>query len=235
MRIQRSERHMRIISGEHRGLKLCEFEGDDIRPTSDRVKESMYDILGPVKDCQVLDLFCGSGNLGLEAISRGAARVVFNDSSKESLELLKKNIARFKTKIPAEIKNMDFMECLATCRTKFDVIFLDPPYRLDIGIKALQTIGKRDILNKDGVAVYERNCPFEGQIRGLTVIDERRYGKTYITFFKRSVDVEAEQAAKAEEQKTAQAAEHDTETIKAEQSGKTGNEMAANEPAGENE
>ncbi len=184
---------MRIISGAHRGLKLCEFEGEDIRPTSDRVKESLYAILGPVQDCVVLDLFCGSGNLGLEAVSRGAKKVVFNDSSKDSLALLKKNIARFKTPIPAEVKNLDYMECLSL-RTKYDVIFLDPPYKTEMGLKALQIIGKRGLLNKDGVAVYERNCPFEDEVRGLTKIDERKYGKTYITFFKRTEDVEAEAA-----------------------------------------
>lgn len=189
---------MRIISGEHRGLKLCEFEGEDIRPTSDRVKESMFAILGPVKDCTVLDLFCGSGNLGLEAVSRGAKKVVFNDSSKDSLALLKKNIARFKTPIPAEVKNMDFMECLAS-RMRYDVIFIDPPYKSEIGLKALQTVGKRSLLNKDGVAVYERNCPFEGEIRGLTKIDERKYGKTYITFFKRTEDLDAAEEPAASE------------------------------------
>ncbi|MCD8286656.1 MAG: 16S rRNA (guanine(966)-N(2))-methyltransferase RsmD [Clostridia bacterium] len=187
---------MRIISGEHRGLKLCEFEGEDIRPTSDRVKESLYAILGPVKDCLVLDLFCGSGSLGLEAVSRGAKKVVFNDSSKDSLALLKKNIARFKAPIPAEVKNLDYMECLSA-RTRYDVIFLDPPYKTELGLKALQTIGKRGLLNRDGVAVYERNCPYEGAVKGLTKIDERKYGKTYITFFKRTEDVEAKEAGEA--------------------------------------
>lgn len=174
---------MRIISGKHRGLKLAEFNAGNIRPTSDRVKESLFNILyADIADSRVLDLFCGSGNLGIEGLSRGAKFVHFNDISFESIAVLKKNLARIKES-NYKITNSDFSVCLADAG-KFDIIFIDPPYKLSAGIEALEIIGKRGLLSENGIAVLERDIPFSGEIAGLEKYDERKYGKTYITFFK---------------------------------------------------
>lgn len=173
---------MRIISGKYRGLKLYEFEGSDVRPTADRVKESLFNILfDRIAGASVLDLFCGTGNLGIECLSRGAEYVRFNDVSKDSIALLKKNLSRLKQENYA-ISNLDFSSCL-NGEEKYDLIFIDPPYRLDIGIKALQIIGEKSILSVNGIAVFERDRAFTGEVKGLKQIDERRYGKTYLTFF----------------------------------------------------
>ena len=176
---------MRIISGIYRGLKLADFDGNDVRPTADRVKESLFNVLyGQVAGANVLDLFCGSGNLGIECLSRGAASVHFNDISPASLEILKKNLARLKNPQPYKITNYDYSVCLSRA-DKYDLIFIDPPYRLEIGVDALKLIGAGNLLNADGVVVFERDRSFEGEVAGLIKTDERKYGKTYLTFFER--------------------------------------------------
>ncbi len=177
---------MRIIGGKYRSRVLAEFAGESVRPTSDRVKESLFNILFlRLQGARVLDLFTGSGALGLESLSRGAKEVVFNDLSKDSLAILKKNLAALKIGIGEEAKlsQADFTACLSTARGEFDIIFIDPPYRMDYGERALKVIADRGLLSEKGVAVYERDRPFEGEIAGLRKSDERKYGKTYLTFF----------------------------------------------------
>ena len=172
---------MRIIGGKYRGKVLASFKGSDIRPTADRVKESLFNILAPeISGANVLDLFCGSGSVGLEAISRGADYVVFNDVSKDSLAVLKKNCAALR--VDPKIYNLDFKELLSVLDVTFDVIYIDPPSKSGFGREALSIIAKRSLLNTGGVAVFESDRPFEGEV-GLVPYDERKYGATYLTFF----------------------------------------------------
>ena len=172
---------MRIIGGKYRGKVLASFKGSDIRPTADRVKESLFNILAPeISGANVLDLFCGSGSVGLEAISRGADYVVFNDVSKDSLAVLKKNCAALR--VDPKIYNLDFKELLSVLDVTFDVIYIDPPYKSGFGREALSIIAKRSLLNTGGVAFFESDRPFEGEV-GLVPYDERKYGATYLTFF----------------------------------------------------
>lgn len=180
---------MRIIGGKYRSRVLAEFAGEDVRPTSDRAKESLFNILSlQMYGARVLDLFCGSGALGLESLSRGAKEVVFNDFSKDSLAIVKKNLATLKIATNSEevkLSGADYLVCLESIRGQFDLIFIDPPYRFDYGVKALEKIAEKGLLSEKGVAVYERDRAFEGEIEGLEKYDERKYGKTYITFFRR--------------------------------------------------
>lgn len=174
---------MRIISGKYRSLVLSEFKGEDIRPTADRVKESLFNIIAQkVPASRALDLFCGSGGLGLECISRGAEFVHFNDISADSIKVLQKNLSRIKDN-NYKVTNRNFSDCLAALDGRFDLIFLDPPYRLEAGREALEIIASRNILNKDGIAVLERDRAFSGEVNGLTLYDERKYGRTYLSFF----------------------------------------------------
>ena len=176
---------MRIISGKYRGLKLCEFEGTNIRPTADRVKESLFNILADrVAEATVLDLFCGSGSLGLECLSRGAEFVAFNDNSPASIAVLTGNLKKIPHEKNYAVSRLDYAGYLANCKDKFDLVFIDPPYGSDAGIAALKEIGKGGILNESGVVIFERDRKFEDTVEGLTVFDERKYGKTYLTFFK---------------------------------------------------
>lgn len=181
---------MRIIGGKYRSRVLAEFTGQDVRPTSDRAKEALFNILAlKLYGARVLDLFAGSGALGLESLSRGAKEVVFNDCAKDSLAILKKNLAALKIPVggeEAKLINYDYAVCLDTVRGPFDLIFLDPPYRFDYGVKALEKISQRGLLSENGIAVYERDRPFEGEVSGFEKYDERKYGKTYITLFRKS-------------------------------------------------
>ena len=179
---------MRIIGGQFRSRVLKDFAGDAIRPTSDRAKEALFNILAlKIPGARVLDLFAGSGALGLESISRGAKEVVFNDYAKDSISVLKSNLTALKltTGNAIRVYNYDYTVCLNAVEPSFDFIFIDPPYRFDYGEKALEIIAKRGLLSENGIAVYERDRVFEGEIEGLVKYDERKYGKTYFTFFKR--------------------------------------------------
>lgn len=180
---------MRIIGGKHRGRVLTEFKGEAIRPTADRVKESVFNILSrEIAGARVLDLFCGSGALGLECISRGAKEAVFNDCSKDSVAVLTANIKKLGEGEVCTVRALDYLACLSALQGKFDIVFLDPPYRFDYGVKAAGEIARRGLLAEDGVIVYERDKPFEesaAEISGLLVADVRKYGKTYVSFLRK--------------------------------------------------
>ncbi len=177
---------MRVVGGTFRGMKLVPFEGMDIRPTADRVKESIFDILASeIAGCRALDLFCGSGALGIECLSRGAEHVSFNDNSPRSIAVLTRNLQKLKGAANYDVTRLDFAERLKRERGKFDLVFIDPPYAHDSGIQALKIIGAGNILSKDGVCVFERNRRFDGEIEGLRISDERKYGTVCLTFFKR--------------------------------------------------
>ena len=178
---------MRIIGGKYRGRTLASFEGDAVRPTADRVKESLFNILyTQLYGARVLDLFCGSGSLGLESLSRGAKHVTFNDSSKASIAILKKNLDKLGVGTAEFTTHChDYSLCLELLQGPFDLIFLDPPYAMDAGERALEKIAKKGLLSKDGIVIYERDRAFAGSVEGLEIYDERKYGKTYLTFVRR--------------------------------------------------
>lgn len=177
---------MRIIGGKHRGRILAEFKGEEIRPTADRVKESLFNVLSrEIAGARVLDLFCGSGALGLECLSRGAEEAVFNDFSKDSVAVLKANIKKLGAEENSTVYTLDYLACLSRLSGKFDIIFLDPPYRFDYGVSATEEIARRLLLSDSGVIVYERNAPFPEEKTGIfKVCDVRKYGKTYLSLLR---------------------------------------------------
>lgn len=176
---------MRVIAGKYRSRTLAKFEGEDIRPTSDRVKESLFGILTPkIVGARALDLFCGSGSLGIEAISRGAGRTVFNDFSKDSIAVLKKNLSALKIS-EAEVYTMDYKQLLLSVGGKFDIIFCDPPYKADYADEILKAVGDRGLLSGSGVIAYERESAVECRDDRFFVSDVRKYGRTTLTFIKK--------------------------------------------------
>ncbi|MDR1773700.1 MAG: 16S rRNA (guanine(966)-N(2))-methyltransferase RsmD [Clostridioides sp.] len=184
---------MRIISGKVRGLKLETPKNDDIRPTTDRIKESVFNIINSyILDSEVLDLFSGSGSLGLECISRGAKKCVFVDSNKESINLLKKNIRKTRFEENSEVFNLDFRDALGqfgTKNKKFDLIFLDPPYHEGLFEEALQKIQKNNLIKEDSLIIVEHDTEdkLPDKIDKLSKKDERKYGKTTITFYEKNI------------------------------------------------
>lgn len=178
---------MRIVGGKFRGRILSEFKGKDVRPTSDMVRESLFNILQfKIIDCSFLDLFCGTGAVGLEALSRGAKSVVFNDLEKSSIDIVKKNIAKLDIKEGVSVYNSDGIAFLERGK-KFDYIFIDPPYKSGLGLTAIERADK--CLETDGTIIFEDEKPFNESIDGLTIIDRRKYGRAYLTFFKRTSDI----------------------------------------------
>ncbi len=182
---------MRIIGGEYRSRVLAEFAGERVRPTSDRAREALFNILGTrVRGARVLDLFAGSGALGIESLSRGASEAVFNDFSKDSVAIVQKNLKTLKIPVngeKAKVFNLDFSVFLEGACGKFDLIFIDPPYAQDYAERALAKIEQKGILTENGIAIYERDRAFDDEVEGLEKFDERKYGKAYLTFFRRKV------------------------------------------------
>ena len=175
---------MRIVGGKYKSRVLSGFEGDKIRPTSDKTRESLFNILqNRIYGAEFLDLFCGTGAMGIEALSRGAKFVTFNDADRNSLNLLRKNLEKLKVTEDYQIKNYDALVFLKNADKKYDIIFIDPPYKTDLGERAIASI--LNSLKDDGVAILESETPFTGAIDGLKVVDERKYGRARLTFFEK--------------------------------------------------
>lgn len=179
---------MRIISGCRRGHKLYEFEGRDVRPTTDRVKESIFNLIqNYIPDANVLDMFAGSGALSFEMLSRGASHAVLLDCDKRSVALINKNIASLGFEKLCTVKEQSCFDYVKNCTVKFDVIFLDPPYNKGYIEPSLEAIVDNDLLADDGIIVLESdNTDFKNDISGLEIIKQKRYGRTFVTIYKRA-------------------------------------------------
>ena len=163
---------------------MLAFDGENIRPTADKVRESLFNIIQfKIYGKSFLDLFCGTGAMGIEALSRGAAEVVFNDASKQSLSLLKKNLEKVKVDGGYTVKNTDAINFLANTDKAFDFIYVDPPYKSDLGEKCLQLAS--NALKEGGTVIFEDEKPFDGEISGLKITDSRKYGRVRLTFFEK--------------------------------------------------
>lgn len=175
---------MRIITGSAKGIRLDTLEGLDTRPTAERVKESVFSMLQfEIENRRVLDLFAGSGQLGLEALSRGAAACTFVEKSLDAMEIVKKNARKTKLVDKCKILNVDYKDYLRGSKTreKFDIIFLDPPYSQKIIPDILDSIVKNDILNVNGKVVCESEDDIEYSCTGLETVKHSKYGRVYIT------------------------------------------------------
>ena len=149
---------MRVITGTARGMKLRTLEGLATRPTSDRVKEAIFNIIQfDIEGRRVLDLFAGSGQLAIEALSRGADYAVLVDESAQAVKVVKENLKKVKLDQRATVLQQDYSRYLSACREKFDLIFLDPPYAGPMMENALRHISEIDILTEGGIIVCERS------------------------------------------------------------------------------
>lgn len=176
---------MRIISGKKKGAKLIEFKGEGIRPTTDRVKESLFNLIQEfVLDANVLDLFAGSGALCFEAISRGARHGVCTDISNDSIAVIRKNLDKLGFLNEVSVIKIGAEDYLRNTTDKFDIIFMDPPYNKGFIEPALEIIVSGDILSDCGIVVVESDSPDEVvPCTGLAVLKMRQYGRTNVTVF----------------------------------------------------
>ena len=181
---------MRVISGKARGAKLKTIESNLTRPTLDRVKESLFNILqNKLKDAIILDLFAGSGALGIEALSRGARKAYFCDKNSQAIEIIKQNLIKTKFLEQSKIINTDYKKCLEQLDEKIDVVFIDAPYKDDLSIDSVKRIIEKGILTTGGIMIVEtdeisRDKKEIEDIKGIKIIDQRKYGRANLIFIK---------------------------------------------------
>ncbi len=178
---------MRVIAGIRKGLKLKAPEGEDTRPTTDRVKESVFNIIQPYIPAErVLDLFAGSGALGIEALSRRSARCIFVEHDRKAFALVRQNIGLARLEDVSELVLADALSYLKSASAAFDIIFLDPPYNKGYLSPVLEEISRRELLTSDGIIVAETEKDGEEPTHpDYTAIRQAVYGKTVITVLKR--------------------------------------------------
>jgi 16S rRNA (guanine966-N2)-methyltransferase len=171
---------MRIVGGEHRGARIFAPKGDETRPTSDRVREAAFNLIGPVDDAEVLDLFAGSGAMGLEALSRGAARAVFVESDRDACRMIDRNVEKLRVS-KVRVVQQDVLRALAMDRATYDLILCDPPY----GYRQLDRLAPYLVghLAPDGLLVYETGKRETPEIQGLSLRTSRTYGAARLTLF----------------------------------------------------
>lgn len=180
---------MRVITGKARGIQLKTPDGMLTRPTADRVKEALFSIINfDIPGAKVLDLFGGTGQLGIEALSRGATAATFVDAREESCKLIRENLKRTKLEQDAKVIRSDYLDYLSRCREQYDIIFLDPPYAEVFLENAIKRITEIDILHSNGIIVAERplgkELPWE--FEGFTRSKDYKYGKVLLTIYRKA-------------------------------------------------
>lgn len=188
---------MRIISGVNKGRNLVDLgKGDPLahlRPTSDRVRESIFNLIiggrfgNKLENCYILDMFAGTGALGLEALSRGARSVLFVDNGQRAIQLLRKNISICGMENKATIVKTDATKKLPIPqKNSFDLVFIDPPYGKGLGLKALKILTEYELLNKETLIILEEGEQINS-IEGFSIDDCRRYGSSYAHFLTQNI------------------------------------------------
>jgi 16S rRNA (guanine(966)-N(2))-methyltransferase RsmD len=180
---------MRVITGKARGIQLKTPDGMLTRPTADRVKEALFSIINfDIPGAKVLDLFGGTGQLGIEALSRGAESAVFVDAREDSCKLIRENLKRTKLENQAKVVRADYLDYLNRCREQYNIILLDPPYAEVFLENAIKRITEIDILQSDGIIVAERplgkELPWE--FEGYTRSKDYKYGKVLLTIYRKA-------------------------------------------------
>ena len=187
---------MRIITGEYRGRRLESPAGYDVRPTSDKVKEAVFNIImNEVWDATCVDLFAGTGNLGLDALSRGAKKCYLGDNSRESINLIKNKGKMCRAEDKSVIIAGDYSKILGRINEKVDIFFLDPPYKDGLYENCLEIIDSLDLLSKEGIIVAEHGVRdyVPETVGSLEIIKERKYGKIMVTIYAKKSEVHTEE------------------------------------------
>ena len=181
---------MRIISGTAKGTKLYTLDGQLTRPTLDRVKESLFNIIqNEIPNSIFLDLFSGSGAIGLEAASRGARKVILCDKSRNDIKIINKNIENTHLKEKIELYNLDYETLLNTkIKEKVNIIYIDPPYNSDFAIKSVEILINKKIVNENSNMIIETDNEEkileELEKKQVEITDKRKYGRATLIFFK---------------------------------------------------
>ena len=179
---------MRVITGIARGKNLKTLEGNDVRPTSQKVKEAVFSAIQfDIEGRRVLDLFAGSGQLGIEALSRGAESAVFVDNSNASIKIIKQNIENVGLEDKAKVYTADYSSFAAMCRDTFDIVFLDPPYQKGMLLPALKSV--LPLMSDYGIIIceYPPEVEMPEDIGGFGIAKTYRYGKINVSVYRKGV------------------------------------------------
>jgi 16S rRNA (guanine(966)-N(2))-methyltransferase RsmD len=180
---------MRVIAGDYKGRRLLSPAGYEVRPTSDKVKGAIFNMLAEdVPGAVCLDLFAGTGSLGIEALSRGASKCLFSDSSAESIALLKENLKTVGAEGKSTVYQGDFRTNLRRIREKVDIAFIDPPYESGYYNVVMQFLVECDIMENEGLLVLERGGHRHetAAYSGFTLLREKSYGKVFVDVYMRT-------------------------------------------------
>jgi 16S rRNA (guanine(966)-N(2))-methyltransferase RsmD len=187
---------MRIITGTAKGVRLETLEGENTRPTTEKIKEAVFSAIQfDIEGCRTLDLFAGSGQLGLEALSRGAQSCMFVDSEREAREIVKRNAQKTKLFDKVRLVCTDYKSALKSLshKEKFGIIFLDPPYKSNYIEQSLRLIIDGDLLDESGYVVCETENPVPVEAEGLNVYKHSKYGRAYVTILTKKPKEEDEE------------------------------------------
>lgn len=180
---------MRIIAGKKKGLNIKTIDGDSTRPTRDMVREALFSILtNKIYDSRFLDLFAGSGAIGIEALSRGSTFAVFTDINYKCVRVIEENITKAGFSEQAQVYNADYKLALKKLKeNKFDIIYIDPPYNKGMGIDAIEKISEYQLLSEDGVLILETDTNEEvpNEIGIYEKYNNKRYGRNILNLFRR--------------------------------------------------
>lgn len=179
---------MRVVGGISKGRKLKALKGLNIRPTSDKVKESIFNILGDkIVDAVFLDLCAGTGGIGIEALSRGAKETVFVENNQKAVKLIKENLLLCNLENDSNVICDDAVGFLDDSDKSFDIIFFDPPYKSDLFEKAMAVFDRKEMLNNNGILIIEHNSKtvLQEDIKSLILLKKYKYGDTTLSFYKK--------------------------------------------------
>ena len=183
---------MRIIGGLARGTKLYTLEGLNTRPTLDKVREAIFNILqNNIRDTVVLDLFAGSGAVGLESISRAAKKAILCDNNKQAIQIINKNAQKMRVEDKVQILCIDYENFLSNTQEKFDFIYIDPPYNTDYISNSIKLINDRNLLAEEGIIIAETDE--EERVKdeidklktSINIYDTRKYGRAWLIFMRK--------------------------------------------------
>lgn len=181
---------MRIIGGKAKGTKLYTLEGNNTRPTLDRVREALFNIIQfELQDSVFLDLFAGSGACGIEAVSRGAKKAILCDKEKQAIEIIKKNIEKTHTQENSEIYQMSFDELLKTkIKEKLDIIFIDPPYDTNFAYQSVKILLESKYIHKNTIMIIEtdqeKRIKKEIENLEIEIVNDKKYGRAHLIFLR---------------------------------------------------
>ncbi len=181
---------MRVVTGTAKGKNIITLSGETLRPTASRVKEALFSAIQfDIEGRRVLDLFAGSGQLGIEALSRGAERCVFIDESQEAISVIQKNLLSTDLNSKSSVSRNDFRSYLKMCRDKFDIVFIDPPYHSGFYGEALELAAR--VLSDYGMIICEYPAEVEvpETVGEFITFKKYRYGRIHISIYKRAVNI----------------------------------------------